>query len=151
MSDPAPETDAMDPATAYRTLAEEPGAVLIDVRCAAEWAFVGLPDIADTGRPLWRIEWASWPEMTPDPEGFAAALGAHLATAGTPPTRLMFLCRSGQRSQAAAERATREAAAGGLAHVCTNVIEGFEGDRDAHGHRGTANGWKARGLPWVQS
>ncbi|MEM7686023.1 MAG: rhodanese-like domain-containing protein, partial [Pseudomonadota bacterium] len=34
---------------------------------------------------------------------------------------------------------------------CTNVAEGFEGDLDADGHRGTINGWKAHGLPWRQS
>jgi len=31
------------------------------------------------------------------------------------------------------------------------VAQGFEGDRDADGHRGTIGGWKAGGLPWVQS
>ena len=31
-----------------------------------------------------------------------------------------------------------------------NVLEGFEGDRDADGHRKTVGGWCAAGLPWVQ-
>ncbi|HYK14781.1 MAG TPA: rhodanese-like domain-containing protein, partial [Burkholderiales bacterium] len=31
------------------------------------------------------------------------------------------------------------------------VLEGFEGDRDAGGHRNTTGGWRARGLPWSQS
>ena len=30
-----------------------------------------------------------------------------------------------------------------------NVLEGFEGDVDAHGHR-AVNGWKQAGLPWRQ-
>ena len=34
---------------------------------------------------------------------------------------------------------------------CYNVAGGFEGPRDAEGHRGTVEGWKAAGLPWVQS
>ncbi len=34
---------------------------------------------------------------------------------------------------------------------CYNVIEGFEGDKDADGHRNTKNGWRAAGLPWTQS
>ena len=32
-----------------------------------------------------------------------------------------------------------------------NVLEGFEGDKDAEGHRGRINGWRFHGLPWVQS
>ena len=31
-----------------------------------------------------------------------------------------------------------------------NVLDGFEGNLDADGHRGTT-GWKAVGLPWTQS
>lgn len=34
---------------------------------------------------------------------------------------------------------------------CINVVEGFEGDIDEQKKRGTFNGWKVRGLPWVQS
>jgi rhodanese-related sulfurtransferase len=32
-----------------------------------------------------------------------------------------------------------------------NVLEGFEGEIDAQQHRGGADGWRHRGLPWVQS
>jgi len=34
---------------------------------------------------------------------------------------------------------------------CYNVAGGFEGARDADGHRGTVEGWKAAHLPWVQT
>jgi hypothetical protein len=34
---------------------------------------------------------------------------------------------------------------------CFNVATGFEGSPDAEGHRGTVDGWKVEGLPWVQS
>ncbi len=34
---------------------------------------------------------------------------------------------------------------------CYNIVGGFEGDLDASRHRGAQNGWKAGGLPWVQS
>jgi hypothetical protein len=30
------------------------------------------------------------------------------------------------------------------------VLEGFEGDKDAQGHRSTVGGWRLAGLPWVQ-
>jgi len=56
----------------------------------------------------------------------------------------MFLCRSGARSHHAAAAA----AAAGYSSAY-NILEGFEGDRDAEGHRGTVGGWKFHGLPWV--
>ena len=31
-----------------------------------------------------------------------------------------------------------------------NVLEGFEGDKDAAGHRNTKGGWRAADLPWTQ-
>ena len=58
---------------------------------------------------------------------------------------LVFVCRSGVRSVAAAHAAT----AAGLGRSY-NVIDGFEGGLDAEGHRGTT-GWRAAGLPWRQS
>ena len=57
----------------------------------------------------------------------------------------MFICRSGARSHGAAEAATQ---AGW--RECYNVLEGFEGDKDADGHRSTRGGWRNAGLPWVQ-
>jgi len=54
-----------------------------------------------------------------------------------------FLCRSGVRSHAAAALAT---ANGFKAY---NVIEGFEGDKNAQGQR-RVNGWQMAGLPWKQ-
>ncbi|MBK8336391.1 MAG: rhodanese-like domain-containing protein, partial [Sterolibacteriaceae bacterium] len=32
-----------------------------------------------------------------------------------------------------------------------NVLEGFEGDRDANGQRNRVGGWRHAGLPWQQS
>ena len=78
--------------------------------------------------------------MLPNPD-FLAQLQAR-APADAP---VLFLCRSGARSHDAAIAAT----AAGYTQ-CYNVLEGFEGDRDAHGHRGALNGWQAAGLPWQQ-
>ena len=58
---------------------------------------------------------------------------------------LVLLCRSGKRSAAAAEAATKA----GFSQVF-NVLEGFEGDLDAQQQRGEQGGWKLWGLPWVQ-
>jgi rhodanese-related sulfurtransferase len=61
-------------------------------------------------------------------------------------TPLVFLCRSGVRSHAAAAAA----AADGYTHAF-NLLEGFEGNKDPAGHRNSIGGWRAAGLPWVQS
>jgi hypothetical protein len=61
-------------------------------------------------------------------------------------TPLLFVCRSGARSSAAAKAATEAGIAPSF-----NVLEGFEGDKDAEGHRSRINGWRFHGLPWVQS
>ncbi|MBF9267282.1 rhodanese-like domain-containing protein, partial [Acidovorax cattleyae] len=55
-----------------------------------------------------------------------------------------LLCRSGVRSVAAARRAAE------LGLTAYNILEGFEGDADAEGHRNRMGGWCFRGLPWRQ-
>ena len=32
-----------------------------------------------------------------------------------------------------------------------NVLEGFEGDKNAEGQRNAVGGWKFARLPWIQS
>jgi rhodanese-related sulfurtransferase len=59
---------------------------------------------------------------------------------------LIFLCRSGQRSSKAAQVATEA----GFPD-CYNVLEGFEGNKDANGQRNRSGGWRANNLPWNQS
>jgi len=120
-------------------------AALVDVRTAAEWTFVGLPDLGGTGAPLVPLEWQSYPSMAVDPR-FAETLEATLAKAGLgPDDPVFFICRSGARSAAAAAALARRGH-----RACFNVAGGFEGVPDAEGHRGTVNGWKAAGLPWRQ-
>jgi rhodanese-related sulfurtransferase len=132
------------PRDAWKMLSETDGARLIDVRSAAEWAFVGAPDLSALGQEVLRVEWQRWPGMAPNPD-FLAALDAGLGDASGP---FVFLCRSGARSLAAA-RALAQAR--GDATLCMNLTGGFEGDLDAEGHRGQKNGWKVSGLPWRQS
>lgn len=128
---------------AWGLLSGEPTAQLVDVRTVAEWNFVGLPDLATLGRTVHRIEWQMFPSGAQNPDFAAqasAALGADKDVA------VFFLCRSGVRSRAAAMAMT---AAGYT--KCFNIAGGFEGDLDETRHRGKTNGWKAAGLPWVQS
>lgn len=148
MSEVRQIVDEVDPADAYRILESRPGTALVDVRTRAEWAFVGLPDLAAIGRSVWPVEWATFPSMTRNP-GFLSELRER--SGGRLPERILFICRSGARSMAAAQAVAAAMAAQGVAMHCTNVAEGFEGDLDGEGHRGRVNGWKVRGLPWRQN
>lgn len=143
-----PIVDEIDPVAAYRLLESNPSTALVDVRTRAEWAFVGLPDISATGRPFWQIEWVGFPGGARNP-AFLEELSERMG--GSMPKRLLFICRSGSRSLAAAQSVAAALAETGVEAHCTNVGEGFEGDLDAEGHRGRLNGWKVRGLPWRQS
>lgn len=119
------------------------GARLVNVRTAAEWGYVGVPDLSDLAQQVLTIEWVSFPGGVANPD-FIAQLQDGLA--GTDPaTPVVFLCRSGVRSVGAAKAAT----AAGFAHSY-NILDGFEGGLDEAGHRG-ATGWRAEGLPWRQS
>ncbi|MCR1161503.1 MULTISPECIES: rhodanese-like domain-containing protein [unclassified Paenarthrobacter] len=114
----------------------EAGAILVDVRTEGEWAHIGIPDTKATDNDPLFIQWnlaggipnsrfiEDLRQQAPEDDG----------------VELVFLCRSGQRSIAAAIAATQ---AGFTAY---NVLEGFEGEPDRYGER-TVNGWKNRGLP----
>ena len=130
-----PYVGALLPSEAYALLQKAPGAKLVDVRTRAEWDYVGrVPGAV-------QIEWQTYPGGQPNPE-FLAELQAQV----DPEVPVMFLCRSGARSHAAAT----VAASHGYVQAF-NVLEGYEGDKDAEGHRNTIGGWRAAGLPWVQS
>jgi rhodanese-related sulfurtransferase len=129
---------------AWDILKEEEGACLIDVRTRAEWMFVGVPDIEELGKQTLFVEWQNTQGQN---SAFVDEVQRKLKERNTPAkTQLLFLCRSGQRSRAAAISCTE---AGFTA--CYNIASGFEGDLDQDRHRGTLNGWRHGGLPWVQS
>ncbi|MGI5222576.1 rhodanese-like domain-containing protein [Nocardia sp. CA-290969] len=130
------------PQQAWELLADNPDAVLVDVRTEAEWKFVGVPDTSSVAKPTLLVEWvdATGARNTGFLDQLRTALGDRPADAP-----VLFLCRSGQRSAHAADAAT----AAGIAPAY-NVAEGFEGPLDEFGHRGGA-GWRAHGLPWRQS
>jgi rhodanese-related sulfurtransferase len=115
-------------------LMQSGGAMLVDVRSAEELKFVGRVAQA------FHVPWAQGIDLVRNP-GFLDELERTVDRACV----VLFLCRSGIRSANAAEAATRA----GFAHAF-NVAEGFEGDRDASGRRGTRGGWRFHGLPWIQ-
>ena len=133
-------------ADAWRELQAAADATLIDVRTAAEWAFVGVPALAGIGKEPLFVAWNEFPSgaQVPDFAGrLKAVLSEHRVGHDAP---LYFLCRSGARSRSAAIVAT----AAGYRHAY-NIEQGFEGTLDADRHRATPGSWKAEGLPWVQS
>jgi rhodanese-related sulfurtransferase len=128
------------PQQAWEMLATDEKAVLVDVRTDAEWRFVGVPDTSSLKKGPLLVQWNTAAGRNPD---FLDELAAHGITPGSGP--VLFLCRSGVRSIAAAQAAT----AAGI-EPAYNIIDGFEGPLDDGGHRGGA-GWRAAGLPWRQS
>lgn len=137
--------DDVDVEAAWKTLASAPRSQLVDVRTRAEWTYVGIPDLASVGKRPVLVEWQTFPDQAVDPR-FAERLAGELKALGVgPDDDLYFICRSGSRSLAAAKAM---AAAGYRA--CHNVAGGFEGPLDDERHRGSAGGWKAAGLPWLQ-
>lgn len=146
MSNSLPYAGDVSPSEAWAQLEGDAKAALVDVRTVAEWSFVGVADLGALGRrPIFQ-EWQSFPSMQVD-TAFADRVEAALEAAGADrETPVFFLCRSGARSQAAA------AALSGRGYArCFNVTGGFEGPLDASRHRGNSGGWKADGLPWMQS
>ncbi len=129
-----PYEGALLPGEAYEILQSAPGARLVDVRSRAELDWVGrIPGAAE-------IEWMSYPGMKLNP-GFMAQLEQEVDKEAL----VMFICRSGARSHAAATAATQAGYRDSY-----NVLQGFEGDRDAEGHRNSLEGWRVAGLPWIQ-
>ena len=133
-------------AEAWEMLKSDPKIQLVDVRTQAEWNFVGLPDLATLERRVHCVEWQEFPSMQPNPNFAAEVAGALTAAGVDQATPVLFLCRSGARSRAAAMAMTRAGF-----QKAFNIGDGFEGNLDAERHRGKSNGWKASGLPWKQS
>jgi rhodanese-related sulfurtransferase len=138
--------DDVDVTAAWEGLSSKPGTQLIDVRTRAEWTYVGIPDLSPIGKRAVLVEWQTFPDQSVDPR-FVERLAGELKALGVKlDDDLYFICRSGSRSLAAAK-----AMASAGYRACHNVASGFEGPLDDERHRGSVGGWKATGLPWLQS
>lgn len=132
----------LTPSEAWEMLKETPEAILIDVRTAAEWAWVGQVDLSSLNKEHQSIEWNRFPGGHPN-ENFISDVVQKNLDQNTP---ILFLCRSGVRSQHAAIALSQ------TGYIkCYNISGGFEGDPNTERHRGTINGWKADGFPWAQN
>jgi rhodanese-related sulfurtransferase len=137
--------DNVDVETTWQSLATRARSQLIDVRTRAEWTYVGIPDLGSIGKRAVLVEWQTFPDQTVDPRFVERLTGELKALSAQSDDDLFFICRSGGRSLAAA-KAMVEAGY----RACHNVAGGFEGPLDDDRHRGSAGGWKATGLPWLQ-
>lgn len=124
------------PRQAHEWLRECPDVFFVDVRMEIESLYVGRPPGVEN------IPWYEYPELTPDPQGFAEMVAQR---AGSRERPVLLICRSGQRTRDAG--AALEAA--GFTDVA-HVVHGFEGDLDDQFRRSSLNGWRFEGLPWEQ-
>jgi rhodanese-related sulfurtransferase len=129
------------PLETWQRLASTPETRLLDVRTPAEWAYVGLPDLTALGKQTLLVPWMLFPAMQVNTDFVRQVSDLNVDKDAD----LFIICRSGQRSAFAATTLT-----GAGFKACYNVAYGFEGDKDASGHRGSVNGWKFDGLSWIQ-
>lgn len=133
-----PYAGALTPQEAFEVLQANAQALLVDVRTKAELELVGrIPGALN-------VEWAFYPGMVAN-ENFAEQLAAELNNRNVgKDSVLIFLCRTGGRSNNAAT----VAASLGYSQAY-NTLEGFEGEANAEKQRTLINGWKHAGLPWT--
>jgi rhodanese-related sulfurtransferase len=132
-----PYAGAVTPAEAFALVQGNPTVKLVDVRTNAERDWIGKPSIPDAQHGA--VQWSLYPGGAPNPD-----FGVQLQAVTDRDDVVLFLCRSGVRSRHAARAATE------LGYKqAFDILEGFEGDRDADGHRKTVGGWCKAGLPWV--
>lgn len=132
-----PYAGAVTPQEAYSLLQMDVAIKLVDVRTQAERDWVGRVTLPESQHLA--VQWSLYPGGAPNPQFIE-----QLAQLAAPTDILLFLCRSGVRSRYAAQLAAQH----GYAH-CYDILEGFEGDRNAEGHRKSLAGWCKAGLPWV--
>ncbi|MET3792000.1 rhodanese-like domain-containing protein [Aquamicrobium terrae] len=144
----------LTPAEAHEKVEATPSEVLfVDVRTPAEVTYVGMPADADANIPYMMLpDFPSWDEekstfkLEANPD-FVAAVRSRLDAKGlTPEAPVIVMCRSGERSAAAANLL----AEAGFTQVYS-IVEGFEGDMARDGDKAgtrSVNGWKNAGLPW---
>ncbi len=129
------EIKRLNPKQSWEFIRNTPQAVLIDVRTAMEFFYVGHP----VG--CIHISWKEIPDWSVN-KSFVDQVVSKIPDLESP---MLLMCRSGQRSMEAA----KALAEFGYKNLI-NVEEGFEGGLDENKHRGTLGGWRFHGLRWEQ-
>jgi rhodanese-related sulfurtransferase len=137
----------INPAEAFALLKKDPDSVLVDVRTFEEFNFVGVADASEFNNRMILLPWQLMPTMEVN-HNFNISLKKELEKLfkeKATKAKVVFLCRTGGRSNQAANQALT------LGYENSyNLVNGFEGDLDEFSQRGKINGWKAKLLPWRQ-
>lgn len=120
---------------AWELLKNNCSSYLIDVRTSSEWKYVGVPKLEALKKKLIMLEWMFLPDMKKN-ENFKTNLSNIIPDKTSV---LIFLCKSGGRSQQAAIEMTAQ----GYKN-CYNISDGFECLSNSN-----ITGWKST-LPWEQ-
>jgi len=111
-------------------LKSQPGCVLLDVRTNEEWNQIGKPDGEIIGLKTYFLSF-QFGEARVFNENFVQEFKNLKVDQNQ---ELLIMCRSGVRSQLAAELLVKEN------YTCSNISDGFEGNHNNIG-------WKRSGLP----
>ena len=111
-------------------LKTQPNCVLLDVRTNDEWEQVGKPDGEIIGLKTYFLSLQFGVERTFNKNFVQEFKNLKI----TQDKEILTICRSGARSQFAAELLTKEN------YTCSNISDGFEGNNENIG-------WKICGLP----
>lgn len=137
------------PSEALKMVQDNAHAFIVDVRTRPEYVLIGHPSVAHhVPLKFWTGKHTS--------KGYGMTTNAsfiqELNSRFDPKTdTLIFMCRSGARSCAAADAAAK---AGWPSSKIYNMLGGFEGDKikntdSAFNGKRTMGGWKNEGLPWT--
>lgn len=119
----------LTPSQAWSLLKTSSNSILVDVRTDYEWENIGTPDIRILHKTLCKLSWKLPPNMMLNPD-FEQEISKILQA--NPNAELIFICKSGGRSQEAAVAMSKNQ------YICYNVLNGFEG----------IGGWMQESLPW---
>lgn len=139
------------PRQAWDILSKKDNAILIDVRTNAECKYVGTPDLTSIKKEAILVPLLHFPSMDPNPQFLEILTEIISVRTSDPELFVFFMCKSGGRSQKAAEIFSEYGRLYNIEYHVFNIDKGFEGDLDNNLHRGNINGWKASKLPWGQS
>tara|TARA_B100000073_G_C23742267_1_gene574089 strand:- start:3461 stop:3901 length:441 start_codon:yes stop_codon:yes gene_type:complete len=129
---------------AFEEIKSNLGALLIDVRSELEWKKIGIPDLGDLNENLVLLELQSMPSMEYN-QNFLLELEEVVNDKNV--NNVMFICKAGVRSQAAAVQSMGVLLKKNKSIKICNISDGFEGKGfSIFGDK--ASGWKNSGLPW---
>jgi rhodanese-related sulfurtransferase len=129
---------------AFEKLCINQNSVLIDIRTNEEFENIGIVDDKNFCNKSVLLPYLIGSEMNINPDFLPNLLfKIDQINDAKNKAELFFICRSGGRSNSAAEIIKQI----GYKNIF-NIIKGFEGDVNERGERSKINGWIVENLPW---